>query len=314
MKSILTVLTIATVTVLTGVFASAEDDNAKQGAEDRPDRAQMREKMIERFDADGDGKLSDDERAKARAERGGRKGREGREDRANRRPGPEQLFERFDADGDNHLSREEFMELSEAVRNMRERMGAAREGGPRQARRPRGDRPKPAPEDGDRPRRRPRGDSFDGDRFRPLENQDSPEAEERRRPPRERARDRGRDQERGNKAKRGGPRGPEGRRPEGGPMGPPDPEQVFKDFDANGDDKLSLDEFKELAKEMRARRGRQGRGRGAFGPPGPALEGDSEGRPPRGKRRGRPGPDFGDAPPQPPEAPADESSLEEQSV
>ncbi len=48
-------------------------------------------------------------------------------------PDPNQIFDRFDENGDDQLSREEFIEMSDRLREMRERFG---EGGPRG---PRGD-------------------------------------------------------------------------------------------------------------------------------------------------------------------------------
>ena len=120
-----------------------------------PRNPEMREQMLKEFDADGDGKLNDEERQQARevmrerrggpgqqADRPGRgqgrgqgrgegrgEGRaEGRgpgrgpgagEGRPGRRPAerpdPNALFDRFDANGDGQLSREEFLKLSEAM-------------------------------------------------------------------------------------------------------------------------------------------------------------------------------------------------------
>ena len=51
-------------------------------------------------DTDKDGKLSDEERAKARAEMAKRRGGEGR-------PSREELIKKFDKDGDGELSAEE---------------------------------------------------------------------------------------------------------------------------------------------------------------------------------------------------------------
>ena len=106
----------------------------------------MREKMLKEFDKDGDGKLSDEEREKARekmrelrwrpkqatrgkGERGeGRRREEGRGAEARRgpegRPGPdgppkmpkpEELFAKFDKDSDQKLSKDEFMALADYV-------------------------------------------------------------------------------------------------------------------------------------------------------------------------------------------------------
>ncbi len=69
---------------------------------------EMRKKMLERFDKDGDGKLSEEERAArkaAREARGGKgKGGEGRGQGAGMR---KQMIEKFDKDGDGKLNEEE---------------------------------------------------------------------------------------------------------------------------------------------------------------------------------------------------------------
>ncbi|MCG8451168.1 MAG: hypothetical protein MI725_16490, partial [Pirellulales bacterium] len=134
MKHFITILTIVAAGVLSGTSATAEDE-----AGDRPNLSDKREKMIEQFDADGDGQLSDQERATARSQRGKRQGRAGRQrgqgrgQRPDGPPDPARLFERFDENGDDQLSREEFMRLSAAVREMRERSGQGRSEGRRRA-------------------------------------------------------------------------------------------------------------------------------------------------------------------------------------
>ena len=50
----------------------SEEGSATKG--DRPGRKEMRERILDEFDADGDGKLNEDERATARAEMQGRRG------------------------------------------------------------------------------------------------------------------------------------------------------------------------------------------------------------------------------------------------
>lgn len=151
--------------------ASADDDAKPRGPRD-PER---RQKMLDEFDADGDGKLSEEERQtlreemrerrgqregkRARGKKGGRDGEAG--PRGRRRgpgpdgppkpPHPEELFKLFDADDDGMLSMDEFMELS---REMRQRHGPphaeGRRGPPRDGDRPRGrrgDRPRPPVEE-----------------------------------------------------------------------------------------------------------------------------------------------------------------------
>ncbi len=143
-----------------GPAAAEETAGDAEGA--KPGRAQMRERILQRFDADGDGQLSEDERAEARAarermqrdgrggkgrgkgqgrargpERGDRgfegRGPEGRGpqgrgpggqrgQQGRRPPSPEQLFQRFDADGSGELSLEEFRQLADTMRARREQM------------------------------------------------------------------------------------------------------------------------------------------------------------------------------------------------
>jgi hypothetical protein len=193
---------------------------------DRPPREEMRERMLKEFDADNDGKLSDEERHKARESmrerfgprhrdsdregephgkdgKGPRRGHgpEGRDGFRGPRPGGpeggppprmlEHLFNRFDEDSDDSLSRDEFAKLSEFVRSHRPGPPGGSPQGPRFGRRgPDG----PPPGDGEfRRRRGPDGPPF----F------DGP-------PPR-----RPRDERRGDEPDRLGPPGPDH------PPGPP---------------------------------------------------------------------------------------------
>ena len=71
----------------------------------RPLLAALREKLIKRFDADGDGALSEEERAAAR-ETLKQRGAEWRE----------KILDRFDADGDAQLSDEEKADAREAIK------------------------------------------------------------------------------------------------------------------------------------------------------------------------------------------------------
>ncbi|HEX6961208.1 MAG TPA: hypothetical protein VF175_05030 [Lacipirellula sp.] len=154
--------------------AQESDDQApppEQRAEDnrgdrpgRPNREEMRRRMLERFDADGDGELSDEEREKARQEMRNRRDRgEGRRrgegpPREPGRPGPGpgapphghgfppnpmRLFNAFDENQDEQLSKHEFEKLMLKLREM-----APPPGGPHAHRGPRPDGP------GDRRRHR----------------------------------------------------------------------------------------------------------------------------------------------------------------
>ena len=167
-------------------LAQPPEDGGKKG--DRPSREEMRERMIKEFDKDGDGKLSDEEREKAREamrERFGRRGAEGRPGRDGgprgeygkgkkgdrgpdgRRGGPgdgprpphfERLFDRFDEDKNDALSRKEFKKLAEFVREHR----PGPPGGPRRGPRFDGRGPDGPPRDGEGFRRRPRSDGEHG--------------------------------------------------------------------------------------------------------------------------------------------------------
>ena len=261
MRNFSSILTLVAAALLLPAAATAQDATDK-----KPSQAERRQRMIEQFDADGDGQLNEEERAKARAERGNQSGRASREGRgggesqgqAGRTQGssdPMQLFDRFDKNKDGQLSREEFKKLTAA---MRERRGAGSQPDRRRAERiervERDGRRGPPRDRGDRPRG-PRREDGDRDRFRPLQNP-GPQ------PRRDGQRGfRGRDDERGTR----GPRGSSGRRFE--QMGPPNPERLFNAFDANDDDQLSREEFKQLTATMRERMGSGGQQGFRRGPP-----------------------------------------------
>ena len=78
-----------------------------------------REEMMKRFDADGDGQLSESERAALREEMGKHKGGhpEGK------RPSREEMMKRFDADGDGQLNEAERAELHKAFEEHRRAQG-----------------------------------------------------------------------------------------------------------------------------------------------------------------------------------------------
>lgn len=181
--------------------------------ESRPGREEMHKRMLERFDEDKDGKLSDEEREKVR-----------------------------------EFRREQFGE----------RGGL----GPREGRGPGARGPEGRGPDGPGPGGPPEGRRWEGR---------GPGGPEGRGP--------------------GGPGGP-GRGP-GGPEGrgfrpmgpPPPPAELFKEFDADKNDQLSVEEFEKLMGHLRDRM--PGPPRGFRGPGGPGGPGP-EGRPHRGDSEGRP--------------------------
>ncbi|TWT88089.1 EF hand [Pseudobythopirellula maris] len=176
----------------------------------------------------------------------------------------QQMLERFDADGNGELSAEEFSAAQEARR-------AERQGDRQRGDRPRGDRQRGDRERGDRgPRRGPPRD-FDGPRPNFEEGAAGEEG-----PPRRR---------------RGDSDGP----PRGGRLGAMDPEELFSRFDADGDDKISREEFTGLIEDFRERMQGMRRGGGRFGGGerggrgrGPGGRG---GPPPRGPEPGQDAPE-----------------------
>tara|TARA_B100001029_G_C15001533_1_gene418385 strand:- start:115 stop:639 length:525 start_codon:yes stop_codon:yes gene_type:complete len=104
MKKFLTIL--ASVTLACGLSGMPEREGGKKGGP--PEGRPSREEVMKKFDKDGDGKLSESERAelrKAMANRGGPGGR---------RP-PPQLMKQFDKDGDGKLSESERAELRKTM-------------------------------------------------------------------------------------------------------------------------------------------------------------------------------------------------------
>lgn len=91
---------------LLGLPALAADDGALDGGPGKGLRGRIRERVLEKFDKDGDGKLGPEERQAAR---------EALVDR---------IIQRFDKDGDGKLSREE---LLQAIAAMRQRLLEFRE-------------------------------------------------------------------------------------------------------------------------------------------------------------------------------------------
>jgi EF hand len=226
----------------------------------------------------------------------------------------QKLLELFDHNKDGTLDRNELMELRMTIREEFAPAGPGPEGRGMDGRGPRDGR------DGDRRGR----DGRDG-RGPDARGPDGP-------PPGgpDRFADRGRDGWRHDGDARGpdgpppggpgrdGPdaRGPEGRRGPGGPDGRPprprpNPEALFKRFDANKDGQLSMEEFGQLTEFVREHRpmgpppGPEGRRFGRGGP-------DGQDGPPRGRdRRDGPPPGADDRPPPGPDGPPPRAADDE---
>ncbi len=108
--------------VIGSVSFAQEEQGQGKGSKDKDGRqgqCPSKEQILEKFDIDGDGQLSEDERATMR-EAGGKK----RGGKQGQRPSKEEVFEKFDTDGDGELGEEE-------------RAAAREERGDRGGRRPR---------------------------------------------------------------------------------------------------------------------------------------------------------------------------------
>ena len=109
-------LIMALMGALTLADAGQEKHGSKgdcDGKGERPDR----EQMMKKYDKDGDGQLSEEERAALRADMGKHHGK---------RPSHEEIKKKFDVDGDGELNEEEraaMHEAFEARRREREQHG-----------------------------------------------------------------------------------------------------------------------------------------------------------------------------------------------
>ncbi len=109
MKKILIFLSAIGLSI--GLYAKPEKDGKKPGSfEGRPSR----EEIIKKFDKDGDGKLSDEEKAELRKKMAQRSG--------GGRKLPPFLMKKFDKDGDGKLSDEEKAEARKAMEARRKEM------------------------------------------------------------------------------------------------------------------------------------------------------------------------------------------------
>jgi len=107
----------------------AEDAKPERKGPPGGGREAFMKQLLEKYDADKDGKLSDEERAKAREAMSGKRG-EGR-------PSKEDILKKFDKDGDGKLSDDEKKAAMEAMRGQRGGPGEAAgrgKGGPGEGR------------------------------------------------------------------------------------------------------------------------------------------------------------------------------------
>lgn len=102
---------------------SAADREAFRGERERgkPEEAEL----IRRFDRDGDGQISELERAAARQSIGSGDARVGRR-KPHRGPAPEEMMKQFDQDGDGQLSDKEQQVAREHMKKLREGQEAMR--------------------------------------------------------------------------------------------------------------------------------------------------------------------------------------------
>ena len=99
----------AIVSLATSTFAAPPENN---------DPAVRKAEMLKKFDKDGDGKLSDEEKSTLRAEMQNRRG--GGRDRKQWTPEQrDEMLKKFDTDGDGKLSQEERDTAREAMKASR---------------------------------------------------------------------------------------------------------------------------------------------------------------------------------------------------
>lgn len=145
-------LLMAAAVMMAAPAMAQKGEGKKKGDRDPAKRAEMRAKMLEKFDTDGDGELSKEERTAARearqkegkgpkGERGARGLRGGPGGPGGRMPEPAALFDKIDSDGDGTVTKEQFVtfmtEMREKMRAEMQARGGDRQRGPRG---PRGER------------------------------------------------------------------------------------------------------------------------------------------------------------------------------
>ena len=107
--SLSTLACVAIVSLAATTFAAPSENN---------DPAARKAEMLKKFDKDGDGKLSDEEKSTLRAEMQNRRG--GGRDRKQWTPEQrDEMLKKFDTDGDGKLSQEERDTAREAMKASR---------------------------------------------------------------------------------------------------------------------------------------------------------------------------------------------------
>lgn len=199
-------------------MAQAQKGEGKGPRGERPNKAEI----LKKYDVDGDGKLSDSEKATLREEmgkkRGGKKGKRGE------RPNREEMTKKFDTDGDGQLSEEERTAMKAAMKKY-----GAKKGGPK------GENGKD--KKGERPNREEMTKKFDTDGDGQLSED-------------ERAAMKASMQKRG--GKKGGPKGENGKGKKGEKR--MSRKDMVKKYDVDGDGKLNDDERSVMRKEMKKNR------------------------------------------------------------
>lgn len=285
-----------TLTVMVAGSAWAAEGDA-DGQTDR--RAEMRKKILEEFDADGDGELNEDERAKAREEMRGRRGDRatgGRQrpeagERRGRPGGPDRQGPGRQGPGRQGPGRQgpgrqgggqggqpdpgkvfDQFDANGDGQLSREEFMKLHESRPRRG--PEGQAGPPRREGQRGEGRRGEGERGEARRPRFERNQPLQNPGDRPGPPRDGQRRRLRDEDTSQRGPRAGARGGDRARGAEG-IRPPRPEEVFDRFDKNDDDQLSREEFMAMAEQMRQMRDARGGQRGERGA-----------RPGRGQRQG----------------------------
>lgn len=125
MKNLIILSLFAALPLVAQDADAAKNDSARQ--QEHGNREAHRQRLIEHFDKDGDGKLNDEEKAAMQQFLEQRRKNRG-ERRGGPRPSREEMIQRFDKDGDGELNEEERKNMREELRRRRhERKGEGRQ-------------------------------------------------------------------------------------------------------------------------------------------------------------------------------------------